>query len=221
MLTAHRTKLGLTQSEYAALLGVSQPYLSQLESKNRPLTQKLQAKLSQAFKPTDLPLELSETELDDATLANTLATLGYPGFAHLPKAPSRNPAALVLECLRKANLDVRTLQGLPWLLAFYSHMDLDWLVDQAKLKNLQNRLGYLTTLAAELFRKPHLDRLLDRLEPARLASVQTLCFDGMTKAERNWLQQGEQPPQAKHWNLLTDLKASSLKRGNLSHVHAH
>ncbi len=219
MLAAHRQQLALSQSEYAALLGVSQPYLSLLESNARPLTPKLLEKLSQRFKPTNLPLELSDTELDDDTLANTLGALGYPGFAHLTSAPKLNPAVLVLECLRKANLDVRVLLGLPWLLAHFEQMDNNWLLDQAKLRNLQNRLGYLTFLAAELNPKPHLNLLLSELELARLANQQTLCNDKMSVAERNWLHKGEQTAQAKHWNLLTDLKTSSLKRWSLPNVH--
>ncbi len=211
MLTAHRTQLGLTQSEYAALLGVSQPYLSQLESNRRPLTKKLKAKLAEAFKSTGLPLELSETELDEDTLAGTLAALGYPGFAHLPKAPMLNPAVLVLECLRKDNLDVREVEALPWLLSRFRDLNLEWLSAHAKLHNLQNRLAFLAALANQIRPKPHLQRLLKQLEPARLAAEQTLCQDNMPNPLRAWMRE-ERTALATHWNLLTRLDTQSVAR---------
>ena len=218
MLAAHRQQLALSQSEYAALLGVSQPYLSLLESNVRPLTPKLLEKLSQRFKPTDLPLELSETELDDDTLANTLGALGYPGFAHLTHAPKLNPAVLVLECLRKANLDVRVLEALPWFLGHYEDLNLEWLTSQAKLRNLQNRVAFLSALSNEVHPRPHLNRLLTKLEPARLAAEQTLANDKMPATLRAWMRQ-ERTPLAAHWNVLTKLDTSSVARWMKPHAH--
>lgn len=203
----------MDQAAYANLLGVTQAYVSMLESGKRKFTPKLHEKLAQLFasQPTKLPLALSVTELDDDTLASTLSTLGYPGFAHLKHATPRNPAALLLECLRKSNLDVRVVEALPWLLSHHETLDLAWLTREAKFRNLQNRLGFLTALANEVTPKPHLAQLLESLEPARLAAQKTLCNDSMPMGERRWLLEGNQTPLAQHWNLLTDLQPAHLK----------
>lgn len=197
----HRHQLALNQQAYAARLGVSQAYLSLLESGQRPLTPKLQAKLVKAFggHPNNLPLELANEPMDHDTLAGTLATLGYPGFAHLKRALELNPAVLVLECLRKANLDVRVVEALPWL------------IRRAKVNNLQNHLGYLASLAQEVTPNPHLKALLDQLAPARLAEAQAMCQSGMPQVLRRWMRE-KRSPLAAHWNLLTDLQSRGMAR---------
>jgi hypothetical protein len=52
----------------------------------------------------------------------------------------------------------------------------------------------------------HVEEILDR---ARLVREDTLCQDSLSDAERRWLRQ-TRPPEASHWNLLTDLKAQLL-----------
>jgi len=52
------------------------------------------------------------------------------------------------------------------------------------------------------------------LDRSRLVKEDTLCHDGMTQAERNWLRTNR-PEEAKHWNLLTDMKAANLAHGQL------
>ena len=47
------------------------------------------------------------------------------------------------------------------------------------------------------------------LERSRLVQEDTLCHDSMTKVERKWLR-SDCPPEAKHWNLLTDLDVRHL-----------
>jgi hypothetical protein len=50
------------------------------------------------------------------------------------------------------------------------------------------------------------EQVLDR---ARLAREDTLCQDSLSDAERRWLRRAR-PPDARHWNLLTDLDLQSL-----------
>jgi hypothetical protein len=95
-------------------------------------------------------------------------------------------------------------------------MDWDWLVQNAKLYDRQNRLGFVTTLAFQLAFKsaePHLPRKLKEyvgvLDRSRLAREDTLCHDSLTEPERKWLRLNR-PSEAKHWNLLTDMKAENL-----------
>ena len=156
-------------------------------------------------------------QINDEPLAHTLGKLGYPGFSHLQNAPLCNPAQLLLECLRKSNLDVRVAEGLPWLLSHFEQLDTLWLVSQAKQGNLQNRLGFLTALANEVTPKPHLQQLVGELEPARLAAEQTLSNQPMPKALRDWMRQ-ERTPLAAHWNLLTKLDPAVVSRSMKSRV---
>ena len=51
--------------------------------------------------------------------------------------------------LAEPNADARVVEALPWLVAtFESQFDFGWMVRQAKLQNLQNRLGFLLQGAA-------------------------------------------------------------------------
>ena len=87
---------------------------------------------------------------------------------------------------------------------------------ESKLRDRQNRLAYVTTLArdvadalggTDVARSLH--ALLGTWEKSRLANEDTLCKTSLSQAERKWLR-NHRPSAAKHWNLLTDLKAEDL-----------
>jgi hypothetical protein len=145
-----------------------------------------------------------------------LGALGYPGFSHLRVRRRRNPAEVLFEALNEANLDSRVAEGLPWLALTYVDMDWDWLVRNAKLRDRQNRLGFVLSLAGEVVvgkndrqREDKLRQYLGVLENSRLAREDTFCHDSMTHAERMWLRE-HRSPSAAPWNLLTDLKGEHL-----------
>jgi hypothetical protein len=50
-------------------------------------------------------------------------------------------------------LEVRVVEALPWLVAEYSDLDWAWLMREAKLGDVQNRLGFLVTLGRQLAEK--------------------------------------------------------------------
>ena len=76
-LRALRVERGLRQNEMAERLGISVPYLSQLEHDDRPLTPAVQAALTDAF-----PLEWDAAEEDSATrrFASVREALADPLF---------------------------------------------------------------------------------------------------------------------------------------------
>jgi transcriptional regulator with XRE-family HTH domain len=209
---------GWTQAEGASRLGVSQPYYSQLESGYRPLPEALALVAVREFQLSPSALPLPELDphlapLDPRELAAQLASLAYPGFAHLTKAlRPMNPAFLVAAALAHANLDQRLVEALPWVLAVFHDLDWDWLRAQCRLRNLQNRLAYVVLLAMKL-PKPKADAALadalSELEMSRLAVEGTLCRDSMSAAERTWARK-HRPSEAAHWNLLTTLTADQL-----------
>jgi transcriptional regulator with XRE-family HTH domain len=216
---AGRMRAGLTQVQAALGLGVSQPYLSQLERGDRAVTDDLARRAAKLYRlpATDWPLAEATTRRapDPDRLARQLAGLGYPGFAHL-RGQKANPAAVLLEALRQPDLEVRLAEALPWVALTYPELDWDWLVPQAKLFDLQNRLGFVVAMArkAAALRsnasgQAALMAVEQRLEHARLAREDTLCRESMPPAERRWLGTARSE-LARHWNLLTGLTAEQL-----------
>lgn len=98
----------------------------------------------------------------------------------------------------------------------YLHLNWKWLTANAKLRNRQNRLGFVVELAQQAAEKGGSSRLGEelaardaKLEPSRLAKKDTLCRESMTQAERARLRE-HRPKSAEHWNLLTDLTVEQL-----------
>ena len=95
-------------------------------------------------------------------------------------------------------------------------MDWHWLIRAAKVYDLQNRLGFVVSVArrlAEANGEREKAALLAQheaeLEPSRLAREDTLCHDSLTVAERRWLRK-HRSPEARRWRLLTDLSPEHL-----------
>ncbi|HEX5461019.1 MAG TPA: helix-turn-helix transcriptional regulator [Steroidobacteraceae bacterium] len=220
-LRAGRLQAGLTQKQAAKRLGVSQPYLSQLEKGERPVTAELASSATALYRlpATALPLPealAEESKVDDTLLARQLSALGYPGFAHL-RPRKANPAAVVLAALLRNDLETRLAEALPWVLLTYPELDWFWLIRHAKLQDMQNRLGFLVAVAKNLTAdKPESQSAFNQLctaerqlERARLAREDTLCRESMPTAERHWLG-ANRSSLARHWNLLTGLTADQL-----------
>ncbi len=215
-----RRRRGWTQQQAAGKLGVTQAYLSMLERGRRVWPYSLTRKAVEVLQapPTALPLRAPALgmSLGSEKLRAQLAGLGYPGFAHLRGRGRHNPAEVLLHALNESDLDSRVVEGLPWLVLRYTDMDWDWLVQNAKASDRQNRLGFVATLAlqllaksAELQRSRKLAEYVAVLDRSRLVREDTLCHDSLTEAERKWLR-AHRPPEARHWNLLTDMQAENL-----------
>jgi hypothetical protein len=215
-LRAARETLGLTQVVAARRWRVSQAYLSLMEQGRRPVPERL-ARLAVRTEPklaTGLALHSARSSSPD--FERLLGSLGYPAFAYLGQAKTvENPAAVVLAALRASVLPARVTEALPWVFLKYPHLDWDWLVDQVRLLNRQNRLGFLVTTARELAERGGdetsrllLERVERRLEDARL--VKEDAFRSLTEVERDHLRVSR-PPAAAHWNVLTNLQVDHLR----------
>ena len=221
VLRDSRLKAGLTQAEAAARLGLSQPYLSQLESGRRRLTDEHARAMARLYglPPTSLPApaEPPKERWPAERLPRQLAALSYPGYAHLPPGRPVNPGLVVLEALSQSDLDARVAEALPWVLLRYPDLDWNWLVPRVKLENLQNRLGFLVSVARELAERqpewsgsaPRLRAVERQLEHARLTAETTLGRDSMSEAEKSWLRENR-PPAAERWNVLSNMTAEQL-----------
>lgn len=215
-LRAARRRSGLSQQAAAARLRLSQPYYSQLEAGTRPLPAALAPRVVTRLgaSPCVLPLpDLTSAwrPIPQNRLACALAALGYAPLAHLGRTATRmNPAVVIAGTLAHADLDVRLVEALPFVLAQFPELDTAWLAAQCRLLDLQNRLGFLAGLAqCPSVEAPHLSRLLPELERSRLAREDTLCRASMPAAERDWVRRNR-PPEAVHWGLLTTLTREQL-----------
>lgn len=214
-LRVYRQSKGLTQSQLAQALGVTQAYVSQLESGERPISHQLAARLANLPDVTQLPATVfpeDPTGLDraDRDFASDLAALGYPGFTAARKQAPRNPAALIIAILKRDHVAPAITAAIPWLLLRFPQINVEWLIDQARLNNLQNRLGFLTDLAIQLREAPHLAPLRAALDDSRLAREDTLARV-LSPTERQFFEE-HRSATARHWNLLTGLTRDTVPR---------
>lgn len=213
-----RKARGWTQHDLASRLGVSQPYVSLLERNRRAVPDRLALRLSKALglAPSTLPLRPVTQAFGSHRAASSLGRVGYPGFAYLRGGQALNPAEVLVRTLRAENLDARLVEALPWVLAAYPDLDWDWLVREAKLNDLQNRLGLVVTLARELAERradsrtaetlSHWERVLERSRLQREEAFR----ESLTDAEREWLR-AHRSPEAARWNVLSTLTDKAVR----------
>lgn len=225
-LGKHRKERKRTQEQTARALNISQTYLSLLETGKRPLTDGLRKKAVRFFglPATEYPTAFTMDELpiiSDKELVADLADLGYPGFSHLMRSRRRkkNPADILLSALKAPKREPRIVEALPWLLLRFPDMGKDRFFKLAKMHDLQNRSGYIASLARRLaendgdsYASEKLREIEDHLRPSLLAREDTLCNETMTLTERKWLEQNR-PDEARIWHVLTDLSPEHLNHG--------
>ena len=216
-----RLAAGLTQRQAASRLGLSQPYLSQMECGRRRAPDRVLKGMRRLYglRATSLPLPAEPRRVAVAAErhASRLAALGYPGYAHLSPSPTVNPAVVVLDALSEDDLDARVTRALPWVLLQYPDLNWNWLLTHVKLRNLQNRLGFLVSLARELAERngnqpeavKQLRQVERDLERARLVAETTLSRESMPAAERGWLR-SNRPELARFWNVVASLAPEDL-----------
>jgi transcriptional regulator with XRE-family HTH domain len=224
-IQVYRSREHLSQSRLAKALGVSQAYVSQLENGARKVSKKLAARLAELPKLHQLPATVFPEDLEnldafDRDLAADLSALGYDGRSPADGHKPKNPAAIIVSILKRRQVAPAVMAAIPWMLITFPEINTKWLVDQARLNNLQNRLGFLLDLAYEIaearlaagqFDEEHLVRLeamRGQLEASRLANDDTLARE-LTATERQFFHE-HRSETARHWNLLTGLTREQL-----------
>jgi hypothetical protein len=108
------------------------------------------------------------------------------------------------------------VEALPWLLVSYPKLDWEWLLREAKVHDLQNRLGFVVTIAREVAEKQGrsdavhvLRHWEDVLENSRLEREDAFARHTLAEAERTWLRRNRSP-EAARWNLLTTTSADTV-----------
>src|SRR5271157_6548821 len=196
-----------------------------LEKGQRPLSRELARRMVQVYKlsPATLPPSQGSWQpkmADFEQLAADLAGLGYPGFAYLrTRRTPRNPSELLLSALAQGQLEARLFEALPWLVLKYWEMDPEWLVQQAKLHDLQNRLGFVVALARSAGSKaalpnPQRDAALEQLEStlkrSLLAKEEALGEAKLSDTEQKSLKE-HRPKEARDWNVLSNWRPEALR----------
>ena len=215
-LRAARLAKGWTQRQAAARLRVTQPYLNYLEHGKRRLTPQLVRRAVSLYglSPTSLPVSnpFVPFETSDQDLTEGLSALGYPGFRYLRwHTPKEHPNEFLLTALAQRSLDARVAEALPWVVANSAHLN-SWLLENARKFNLQNRLGFVVSLARHAADRlkassktdelRHFETLLD---DSRLAKEDHFFRPPRTERETQWLR-NNRTDDAVHWNLLSDMK---------------
>jgi transcriptional regulator with XRE-family HTH domain len=213
-----RESLGWTQVQLAQKLGVSQGYVSLMEANGRRVPPHLAQQLVEllGLSASQLPVSAQHEPLSPNGAAGVLGALGYSGFAHLSGPHTLNPAELVLRVLEYRTVEARLVEALPWVLVRFPDLDWKWLLLEAKQRDLQNRLGFVVTVARELAERRadlatantlrHWEHLL---EHSRLQKEDAFSGEGLTDAERKWLRTNRST-EAAHWNLLSNVSADTL-----------
>jgi len=221
-----RKRKRLTQEAVAGLLGVSQAYVALLERGKRafPDTLARKAVVRLHMNPLALPVREQKASWSAEHFAKQLASLGYPGFASMRSAWKRNPVQVLLNALAQDNLEARLTEALPWLLTNFAGLSnacRAWLVEQARVRNLTNRLGFVVTLAMQVLARKgeeeseryHSLALLEAdLKESRLDKEDTLC-QRLSMTEKAWLRE-TRPEEAEFWHLLTDWRPEHLQYGS-------
>jgi transcriptional regulator with XRE-family HTH domain len=210
-----------TQGELARKLGVSQAYVSLLEKNRRTVPASLARKAASLLElpASTLPVRTDSSVLGADDVARALGTLGYTGFAHLARTKKLNPAEILMGALNSKNVEARLVEALAWLLVNYPHMDWSWLLRTAKQNDLQNRLGFLVSIAREVADRQGqadvaktLAHWESVLENSRLQKEDAFAQDALTRAERAWLRDNRSDVAAR-WNLLTSINAAVVASG--------
>lgn len=215
-----RLDKGWNQTQAAAKLGVSQAHLNCLEHGKRRLTPELIRRATSVYglSPEALPTSGTFTpgSVDDQRLTEMLARLQYPGFVYLTtKTQRRNPLEFLLMALSQQSLDARVAAALPWVALKFAKSD-SWLVQNARRFNLQNRLGFVVTLAKRVAESQNNPRLFElsqlekTLDESRLVKEDFLPRPPRTETEKEWLR-NNRTADAAHWNLLTRMRPEHLQ----------
>ena len=222
-LRAARLARDWSQVKAAVRLTVSQPSLAMLERGQRRLAPRLAQRAAKFYNlpPAAVPPSPRgvRPRCSAATLARDRAGLRYPGFAYVRSRSwtPKNSSEVLLNAVAQDDLEPRLVEALPWLVLRYWTLDWGWAVRQAKLRDLQNRLGFVVGLTHRLAERAGdtrkgstLTHVEAELDHSRLARADTLCRASLPEPERRWLTE-HRPDEAKHWNLLTGWTPDALR----------
>jgi hypothetical protein len=153
-------------------------------------------------------------------LKDALGGLGYPGFlslfSEIEAEEGHDPAVVLMAALVCDRLDESLLEALPWLVLRYENLDWNWLVAEARRRAVQNRLGFVVSLA---LRAAAGSLGMERL--TRLAAIEEELFAcRLPRQESRWLRvpparrellSARRSEEAAQWGVLSALRPDELR----------
>lgn len=153
-------------------------------------------------------------------IKDALGALGYPGFlslfSEIEAEEGHDPAVVLMAALACDRLEEPVIEALPWLVLRYENLDWDWLVAEARRRGVQNRLGFVVSLA---LRASAGSLGMERL--TRLASIEEELFAcRLPRQETRWLRvpparrefvAARRSEEAAQWGVLSCLRPDELR----------
>lgn len=120
-------------------------------------------------------------------IKDALGALGYPGFrslfSEIEAEQDHDPAVVLMAAIVCDRQQDPVIEALPWLVLRYENLDWNWLLAEARRRGVQNRLGFVVSLAV---RAGAGSLGMDRL--TRLAAVEEELFAcRLARQETRWL----------------------------------
>jgi hypothetical protein len=154
-------------------------------------------------------------------MADALNLLGHPGFRTLfyglEEETPPDPAVVLVAILSCDDLDESIVEAIPWLILRFEHLDWDWIVREAVSRRIQNRLGFMVNLAAQVAaegaveqeRLVFLTRLEERLFEFRIDAEDALCSRRLGNERKQRLRE-LRSSEARQWGILSALRPTDL-----------
>jgi len=154
-------------------------------------------------------------------LRDALGALGYPGFLSLfseleAEQEHHDPAVVLMAALACDRIEESVVEALPWLILRYEHLDWAWLVAEARRRSVQNRLGFVVSLA---LRASASSLGMERL--TRLAAIEEelyACRSARDEAKwlrvppaRRWWADARRSDEAAQWGVPCTLRPADLR----------
>src|SRR6056297_3564440 len=199
-----RTRIGLTQKDFAAKLGVSLPYLNQMENNNRPVSTSVVLGLAREFGLDVTELGSGDTErlVSDMreAIADPIFAETAPPLSDLRLAASNAPA------LARAFLDLHRAyrQTHERLASLDEALGQDGRALQSPWDEVRDFFHYCDNYIDAVDRAA--ERFAAQSEDIRATAIRTLRDDGITVIERD-------QPRLRHYDRATQTLTLSSRAG--------
>lgn len=153
-------------------------------------------------------------------IQDALGALGYPGFlslfSEIEAEEGHDPAVVLMAALACDRLEEPVVAALPWLVLRYENLDWNWLVAEARRRGVQNRLGFVVSLA---LRASAASLGMERL--TRLAAIEEELFAcRLPRQETRWLRlpaarrnsaAARRSEEATQWGMPSCLRSDEIR----------
>lgn len=154
-------------------------------------------------------------------LRDALGALGYLGFLSLFSAleaeqEPHDPAVVLMAALACGRIEESVVEVLAWLVLRYERLDWGWLLAEARRRGVQNRLGFVVSLALHASAAS-----LGLARLTRLAAIEEELYACRTAKEENpWLRlplalrpsiAARRSGEAAQWRVPCTLRPSGLR----------